>query len=152
MNKKEKIILLKDVKNVGKKGEIKLVNAGFASNFLLTNGSAILHNDENFRQLEVEKLRALKSEQLKLSNEEDLFSKINNIELLFYLKKEKNKIFGSVGLGEINKELQRRQFPIQDKKKFTDFSAISSEGIHLVNLRINKTLTAILRVTVKATT
>lgn len=152
MNKKEKIILLKDVKNVGKKGEIKLVNAGFASNFLLANGSALLYNEQNSRQLEIEKLKARKSAQLKLSHEEDLFSKINNLELLFYLKKERNKIFGSVGLAEINKELKKQNFPIQDKKKFIDFSTISSEGVHFVNLRINKDLIATLRITIEATT
>lgn len=148
MNKKEEVILLKDLKNVGRKGEVKLVNSGFASNFLFPNGNALPHNEQNAKKLEVERLRTLQREQLKLAQEEELFAKIDNTTLLFYLKKEGNKTFGSIGLGEINKELQKQGFPIQDKKKFTAFSPLNSTGTHTVHLRINKNLVAQIKVVI----
>jgi large subunit ribosomal protein L9 len=151
MSKKEEVIMLNDVKNVGKKGDIKLVNSSFASNFLFPNKNAIPYNKENSIKLKIKKEKELEKDKIRLTEEEESFKKLNNLELFFQLKKEKDKIFGSIGLGEITKKLKENNFQIQDKKKLINFHPIISEGIYIVNLKINKYLTANLRIIVSAT-
>jgi large subunit ribosomal protein L9 len=152
MSKKEEVIMLNDVKNVGKRGDIKLVNSSFASNFLFPNKNAIPCNKENSIKLKLKKSKELEKDKIRLTEEEELFKKLNNLELFFQLKKEKDKIFGSIGLGEITKKLKENNFQIQDKKKFINFYPIISEGIHIVNLKINKYLTASLKIIVSTQT
>ena len=49
------VIFIKDLKGQGKKGEIKKVKDGYAENFLIKNGYAIIKNTENMKKLEKEK-------------------------------------------------------------------------------------------------
>lgn len=58
------VIFIKTLKNQGKKGEIKKVADGYAQNFLIKNGYAVINNKENLRKLEIENSKKLEKEQL----------------------------------------------------------------------------------------
>ncbi|WNE41351.1 MAG: 50S ribosomal protein L9 [Mycoplasmataceae bacterium] len=150
MNKKEKVILLDNVKNLGKKNEIKEVSSGFAYNFLFPNKKALPYNKENCDGLEKEKTKEIKKIIIKAKSEMILFEKVNNLEFTFYLKKEKGKIFGSIKLSEIIKSLKENGIEINDKKKFQNFIPISEEGNHIIKLKINKDLVSNLKIKVKS--
>ena len=142
MNKKEKVVLLEDIKNIGKKNEIKEVNSGFANNFLFANKKAMPYNKESIDILEKEKAKEIKKILIKKQEDKILFEKINNLSLSFNLKKEKGKLFGSISLTDIIKTLKEENNLIIDKKKFIDFKPIHEEGEYLVNLKISKELLA----------
>jgi large subunit ribosomal protein L9 len=150
MNKKEKVILLDNIKNLGKKNEIKEVSSGFAYNFLFPNKKALPYNKESCDGLEKEKTKEIKKLIIKAKEEIITFEKINNLEFTFYLRKEKERTFGSISLSEIIKSLKEKGIDFADKKKFTNFTPINKEGDHIVDLRINKDLIAKLKIKVKS--
>jgi large subunit ribosomal protein L9 len=151
MNKKEKVVLLEDVKKLGKKNEIKEVNSGFANNFLFANKKAVPYNKESIDILEKEKAKERKIILLKEEEDKSLFEKINNLlPLSFKLKKEKGKVFGSINLSDIIKSLKEKDIVNIDKKKFINFNPIHEEGEYSIDLKINKNLLAKLKLKISS--
>ncbi len=107
-----KVILLKDAKGLGKKGEVKEVSDGYARNFLIPRGVAVQATPDELKKLE--KLKAESSAKLeKLVN--TLKAKADQLEKLtftFRLKVgEKGEVFGGVHGKEIEEKLGEAGFP-----------------------------------------
>ena len=104
-----KIILLKDIRGLGKKHEIKEVSEGYARNFLLSKNLALQATPENLAKRnqwikeEVKELNKIKQIAEKLSNEKSEF-KIR--------AGEKGEVFGSVTKDDIKKELSKRGYEV----------------------------------------
>lgn len=99
-----KVILIKDVVNVGKAGEIKEVKTGFARNFLINKNLAVLPGDPKAQDLIKSKSDHQKEEKEKLDIQKDLFQKINGKKFTFKVKADKHgKLYGSIGPKEIGK-------------------------------------------------
>lgn len=112
-----KVILLQDIKNIGKKMDIKEVPDGYARNYLLPKKLAKVATDDTIKNIETQK-RVAKEEKELLKNElETLIKKINGIELNFYPKiGKKQEVYTSITKKDIVDEL-RKKLPIEIQNK-----------------------------------
>lgn len=102
-----RIILLQDIKNLGKKGDIKEVAEGYAQNFLLPKKMAEIATDS---AIEIAKIRKEKEKSLKMSEAEEsrkLAGKLKNKKITRKVKEKDGKLFGSVTVKNISEELQK---------------------------------------------
>ena len=141
-----KVIFVKDLRNQGKKGEIKEVKDGYAKNFLIKNGYAVASTKKNLNDLEHEKQKAQKQEEEYIKEAKKLKEKIESIEIEFKVKAGKDdKVFGSISQKQIKEELLKKKIDI-DKKQIDIKNAISSLGYHKVDINLHKTVTAQIKV------
>ncbi len=103
-----KIILLEDIRGVGRQGEIKNVPDGYARNFLLPRRKAEIANKEALSRLEFKK-----SSQLKVQEEAEVnLARLRKEPLVFYLKTgPKGEIYDSLNTEEIEKGLAEKGYP-----------------------------------------
>ena len=131
-----KIILRQDVENIGRKGDIVNVAAGFGRNFLIPRKLGMEVTPSNMKTVEIER-RALKKkvEQERLSFQ-DVIQKLNQVTLSFTRKAgEKDHIFGSVSAGDIKDELDKLGFEI-DKKKIALDEPLKRLGNYSVPVKV----------------
>ena len=145
-----RVILLKDVKAQGKKGDEINVNDGYANNFLFKNKLAIPANKTN-----VAINNKQKAEEAKRIAEETVAAKIvaeklNGKTLDFEIEVgERGKAFGSIGAKEISEKLEGMGFSV-DKKDIVVSGPIKREGVYDVDLKLYKGVSAKIKVSVKA--
>lgn len=144
-----KVILLKDVKKQGKKDDILEVSDGYAENFLIKNGLAIKYTEGSKKRLQNEiETRALE-EDLLVKECLNIKDKLEKTTINFKVKVGKNgKIFGTISSKQIAEELSKKGFTI-DKKMIEIDNSIDSLGIHVVNIKLHKKVTAKLNISVK---
>ncbi len=103
-----KVVLLKDVKNVGRKGEIREVNDGYARNSLIPKGLAQIATSgtvSNIQKINAEKSAA---HEARIARLKKLAKSLGEVKLKFALRAgEKGELFGSVTAKDIEKELAR---------------------------------------------
>ena len=130
------VILLEDVKNVGKKGEVVTVNDGFGRNVLIKKKQAELATGKNLNDLK-----------LKKANDEKLAAE--NLAAAIPIKVgEGGKSFGSVSSKEIAEEVKKQLNFDVDKKKVQLKDAIKQVGTHEVKIKLHQQVTAALKVNV----
>jgi len=142
-----KIILLKDVKNLGQEGEIYEVRDGYARNYLIPNGFAIEANEKNIKKIEEVKRRvALKREKLQ-KEAEALQKKLNKISVTIEASAgEEEKLFGSVTSEDIAIAL-KQQHDIQiDRHQVHLEEPIKKLGIYKVPIHLLGEISAELKV------
>lgn len=140
-----KVILLKDVKKQGKKGEIIEVKDGYGS-FLIKNGDAVSATEGSLKRLNEEKSRKEKQEEELIKTSEKIKKELEKIIIEFRVKTgEGDRVFGSVSTKQIENELRKKGYDI-DKKKINLNNSISSLGVHNVEVVLHKKVTAILRI------
>ncbi|MEO0232499.1 MAG: 50S ribosomal protein L9 [candidate division WOR-3 bacterium] len=107
-----KIILLEDVKGLGKRGEILNVKDGYARNYLIPKGLAKEATESVLKEYEeMERLRKRKEEKRKKEAEE-IREKIEKLSITFYLK-GKEKVYGAITSHDIVEELNKRGIEIE---------------------------------------
>ena len=113
-----KVILLQDIKNVGKKDEIINANDGYARNFLFPKKLALEATKDNLLKLQAKKDSQAHKKSLEIEEFKKQAEKINNITLDLKVKAGENgKIFGGITAKEISQELKSKQNMDIDKKK-----------------------------------
>ena len=142
-----KVLLIKDVVNLGKAGDIKEVKDGYGRNFLIKKGFARLATDEvikKWQQEQEEKEQILKSE---LEKANELKEAIENLKLTIKHKAGENgHLFGSITNKEIANEL-KKQFNIQiDKKQIHLNKAIKTLGIFNIDCKLGHGVHANLKI------
>lgn len=144
-----KVILLKDVKKQGKKDAILEVSDGYAENFLIKNGLAIKYTEGSKKRLQNEiETRALE-EDLLVKECLNIKDKLEKTTINFNVKVGKNgKLFGTISSKQIAEELSKKGFTI-DKKMIEIDNSIDSLGVHVVNIKLHKKVTAKLNISVK---
>lgn len=109
-----RVILLKDIENLGKKYDVKLVKPGFGRNYLIPKKLVKLATKENLEWLEKQKQMDLGKVEQELKQFQALASKIDGQELNFAVKVgESGEIFGSINAQKIIKELEDLGFKIK---------------------------------------
>ena len=144
-----KVILLEDVKSLGKKGEIVNVNDGYARNFLIKTGKGVEANNKNLNDLKLQKANAQKIEDQKLAEARELSEKLSGLSVTVSMKAgEGGKAFGSVSGKEISKAIADQLKMEIDKKKFLMPEPLKTFGTHEVPIKLHKDVTAKLAVKV----
>ena len=145
-----KVILLEDVKALGKKGEIVNVNDGYARNFILPKKMGIEATNKNLNDLKLKKANEEKVAQEILKEAQELAKKIEagKVELAIKVG-EGGRTFGSVSSKEIAIAVKAQMGYDIDKKKIQVKDAIKTLGTHAVPVKLHAKVTAELKVIVK---
>ena len=138
-----KVILLQDIKNVGKKDEIINANDGYARNFLFPKNLAIEATKDNLLKLQAKKDSKAHKKSLEIEEFKKQAETINKLTLELKVKAGENgKIFGGVTSKEISEELNK-QYKIQvDKKKIVLKETIKNIGRFTVDIKFGDGINA----------
>ncbi len=132
-----KVLLIKDVKSLGKKGEIKDVKDGYGRNFLIGKGFALHATNEVIKKYEAEQKRKAKEAADELVRLQGVEKKLADIKLIIKRKLGANgSLFGAVTKDEIAQELQN-QYAIEiDKKTVEIDKAIKMTGEFDISIKL----------------
>lgn len=144
-----KVILLQDVKALGKKGEIVNVNDGYARNFILPKKLGLEATGKNLNDLKLQKANEEKIAQQILDEAKELAKKLEagKVELAIKIG-EGGRAFGSVSNKEIAVAVNDQMGYDIDKKKIQLKDAIKALGTHTVPVKLHPKVTAELKVIV----
>ena len=109
------IILLQDVKNIGKKGEVKNVSDGYARNFLLAKKLAEKATKEAIEKVEFLRAKEKKEDLAKLDTARKIAASLKGTVLQIKAAGKKGKLFGSILAKDIACELKKENIDIAEK-------------------------------------
>lgn len=144
-----KVILMKDIENLGNEGDIISVKPGFARNFLLPKGLAINFSSHQLTKIE----NQLKQQERKIEREKeslsDILNQISGLEVSIKAKSEDNeRLFGSVTKTDIEQLLLEHN--IQINKKYIDLkSPLKTLGLHEVEVKFNSELSGSFKINIE---
>ena len=145
-----KVILLQDVKSLGKKGEIVNVNDGYARNFILPKKMGVEATGRNLNDLKLQKNNEKKVAEEQLASAKALAEKLGQGKVALAIKVgEGGRAFGSVSSKEIAAAVKEQMGLDVDKKKIQLKETIKSLGTHNVPVKLHPEVTAELKVVVK---
>ena len=132
-----KVILLEDIKGVGKKDEVINSSDGYARNYLFPKKLAVEASKENMAKLQAKQ----ESRQFRKDQEKEeamkIASKLKEITVTIKVKAGENgKIFGGVSAREISQELEKQYKIIVDKKKIDLKETIKTLGMQNVEVKL----------------
>lgn len=144
-----KVILLQDVKSLGKKGEIVNVSDGYARNFILPKKLGVEANASNMNDLRLQKANADKVAQEQLAAAQELAALLETREVVLTMKSgEGGRTFGSISSKEIAAAAKEQCGLALDKKKIQLPDAIKALGVYEVNIKLHTKVTGKLKVKV----
>ncbi len=144
-----KVILLKDVKDLGKAGELVNAKDGYARNFLFPRKAAIEATDENLAEWKVQKAKEEAEEAKRVEEAKALKAKIEALTVNIESKSgDSGKLFGSVTSSEISDQLKKQHKINIEKKKIEMKDNIRTTGVSTVVVRVYPEITANLKVEV----
>lgn len=133
------IILLKDVKGIGKKGEIVKVNDGYGSNFLIPRGLAVVSNKTNQKKLDTENKNEQARQKLLKEEAEKLKVRLEQINVEFKAKVGSDgRMFGTISPKEIEEGLKKQWGITIDKRKFIDKYPANALGYTRLKIELYK--------------
>ena len=134
-----KVILLSDVKNLGKKGDIVKVADGYGRNFLIRQHLAVEATKKSMEILDEQKLQESLEEKQLEANAEAIKQRLAKLTLEFKVKTGKDgRVFGSVSTKQIAEQLMQKYEIKIDKRKVLDNTAIASLGYTDVKIDLYK--------------
>lgn len=145
-----KVILLQDVKALGKKGEVVNVNDGYARNFILPKKLGVEANGKNLNDLKLQKNNEAKVAQEHLDAAKKLAEELKAGKVVLTMKVGGGgRTFGSVSSKEIAEAVKEQMHLDIDKKKIQLKEQIKTLGTHIVSVKLHPEVTAELNVSVK---
>ncbi len=134
-----RVILLADVKKVGKKGETVTVSDGYGANFLIPKGLAKISTEATQAALARDNAaEAARQRDLKAKAEE-VAARLEHIEVKFKVKVGKNgRMFGAISPKEIEEGLQKQWGIHIDKRKFLDKYPVNALGYTRLRIELYK--------------
>ena len=137
-----KVILTKDVKGQGKKGDIIEVKDGYGQNFLIRNGYAVLYTQRSKEILDISNKNREEQENQEIKRCGKIKNELKDRVLTFKVKTGKNdQVFGTISTKQISAELEKLGYQV-DKKKIILDEPISSLGYHEVRVSLHKKVPA----------
>jgi len=144
-----KVILLEDVKALGKKGEIVEVNDGYARNFILPKKKGLEANGKNLNDLKLQKANDEKVAKEIFEAAKELKAKVEAGSVELKIKAgEGGKLFGAIAAKEVGEAVKAQMSLDIDKKKIQMKEPIKSLGTHIIQVKLHKDVTADLTVKV----
>lgn len=145
-----KVILLEDVKSLGKKGEIVNVNDGYARNFVLPQKLGVEANGKNMNDLKLQKANEEKVAKEHLEAAQAFAKEMENDHIVVSIKAgEGGRTFGSVSSKEIAVAYKEQCGKEIDKKKIVLPEPIKSFGVYEVSVKLHPKVTGTLKVKVQ---
>ncbi len=145
-----KVILLTDVKKIGKKGELINVKDGYARNFLFPKKAAIEATPANLKKYENEKKHKQQKEQEIYEEAEKLGDKLSKITLTIETKAGDNgKLFGSITTKEITDLIEKQHKIKLDKRKVELSNPIKTTGEYKAKVKLHTKVTAEINIIVE---
>ena len=145
-----KVILLQDVKNVGKKGQTIEVSDGYANNFLLPKRLGVNATKRSVEILDKQKEDARILDEKNRKEAEELKEKLKTITLEFTCKTGKDgKLFGSVSSKQVVEKLKTSYGITVDKRKFVDKETVNTLGVTILKNELYKGVVAEIKVHVR---
>ena len=145
-----KVILLEDVKSLGKKGQMVDVSDGYARNFIISKKKGIEATAKNMNDLKLQKAHEDKMAAQRLEEAKLFAAEIAKAEVVLELKVgEGGKLFGAVSSKEIAQAVKEQLNMDLDKKKLVLPNPIKTVGTTSVAVKLHPQVTAELKVIVK---
>ncbi|MDR2369044.1 MAG: 50S ribosomal protein L9 [Mycoplasmataceae bacterium] len=145
-----KVILLKDVKGVGKIHQVVDVKDGYAKNYLIRNKLAVVSTTQAQQTLDKDLNLLAQQEEIKIKAANELKSKLELINLEFTLKSNRDNVFGSVSHKMIIDELKDKYQVSIDKFMIGNHEMKTlSLGRHVLTINIYKQIKANLSINIR---
>lgn len=144
-----KVILLEDVKSLGKKGDVVNINDGYARNFILPKKLGVEANNKNMNDLKLQKAKEEKIAKEQLEAAQAFAKEMEEDVVVVSIKAgEGGRTFGSVSSKEIAQSYKEQKGKEIDKKKIVLPEPIKSFGVFEVGVKLHPKVTGTLRVKV----
>ncbi|KKR22137.1 MAG: 50S ribosomal protein L9 [Candidatus Moranbacteria bacterium GW2011_GWA2_39_41] len=144
-----KIILLQDVKGLGKRGDIKEVSEGYARNFLFVKKLAEIATGSGLKKVEVIKSKQKEKEQIDLEKTQELAAQLDGKSITLLVKEKCGKLFGAVHVKDILKELKKENIVLPEKSIILE-SPIKELGEYEVKVELDHRIEATIAVLVES--
>lgn len=145
-----KVILLQDIKGVGKKDEVINASDGHARNYLLPRKLAVEANNENMSKLKDRQFSIKHKKEVEQKNAKLLSEKINKMTLTIKVKTGENgRLFGAITSKDISENLKASHNIDVDKKKIVLEDTIKQLGSYTANVKLYEGINAKLKVIVE---
>ena len=145
-----KVLLIKDVKSLGKAGEVKEVKDGYGKNFLIGKGFAKHATEEIIAQHKADEAQAKADLADEIATLNTMAEKLDKLEIIITKKLGQNgHLFGAITKDEIAHALSEQHSIDIDKKHITDKVAIKTVGEHNLDLKLGHGIHATLHVDVQ---
>ncbi|ANA80133.1 ribosomal protein L9 [Paenibacillus vortex V453] len=141
-----KVIFIKDMKGQGKKGEVKEVSEGYATNFLIPRGVARPATDGNMKNLEQQQASEEKRKAQEKEDAQALGKKLEEMTVVLKAKAgEGGRLFGAITSKQIAEALAGQKIKI-DKRKIELSDPIRSLGVTQVPVKLHPDVKATVKV------
>ena len=142
------IILIEDVKSLGKKGTIVNVNDSYGRNYIIPRKLGVEANSANLNDLKLKNANAEKLEAARVQSAKDVKALIDGKTVKLGIKAGKDgKVFGSITAKEVAAEIEKQFKTTIDKKKIV-MDPIKTTGMHDVTVKLHKEISAVVKVAV----
>ena len=144
-----KVILLKDVKGIGKKQEIVNVKDGYGANYLIPNKLAVMYSERSQEILDVQKKQEADNIERMKAEARETAKKLESITLQFDAKGSGDgRMFGTISTKQIQEELKAKHGIEIDKRKFVDKQLVDHFGYSKLTIELYKGITGTITVLV----
>ncbi|MBE6141991.1 MAG: 50S ribosomal protein L9 [Erysipelotrichaceae bacterium] len=144
---KMEVILLQDVKGVGKKNQTVSVNDGYANNFLFPRKLAVKVSKTSVQILANQQENARIAEENARKNAIELAEQLKNMEVSFKMKVGKEgKTFGSISLKQVEEAFKNKYNVNIDKRKFIDKGPLDMLGYYNLKIELHKGVIGVVKV------
>ena len=144
-----KVILLKDVKGIGKKQDIVNVKDGYGANYLIPNHLAVMYSERSQEILDVQKKAEADNIEKMKADARETAKKLENIVLKFDAKGSGDgRMFGTISTKQIEQELKEKHGISIDKRKFIDKPIVDHFGYSKLTIELYKGITGVITVLV----
>ena len=144
-----KVILLQDVKSVGKKGEVVNASDGYARNFLFPKKLAQEANDVNMHILNKKNEADRKKKLAEIEEAQNVANELKDKEVIIYAKSGDNgRLFGAITTKDISQEMEKQLNITIDKKKIV-VNTIKTMGLYDVEVKLYPEISTKIKVIIK---
>ena len=144
-----KVILLEELPGKGGEGDVVEVARGFANNYLLRKGAAVLATPGNLKQLEQRRKNIAKREEVRVANAEQLKAQLESAPVVVKARVgEEGQLFGSVTSQMIVSAIQAQMGIEVDRRRVDDRQTIKVVGEHEVTVSIYREIKAAVKLNV----
>lgn len=134
-----KVILLKDIKGVGRKQEIVNVKDGYGANYLIPHGLAVMYSEKSLEILENQKADQAAEIAKNIAKAKEIAAKLKDITLEFTANSGTGgRMFGTISSKQIAAELQSKYGIEIDKRKFVNKTTVDAFGYTKLQIELYK--------------